>query len=202
MSKFNKNTEKRVPTSVNEMGEKAYKLKDKEELVATSLTTFLQGSYYESESEIVNRIKRAAKNVDEKFVAQLSLYLRRDANMRSVTHLLAGELAPRLSGKEYATRFYKKIAQRPDDMSEILAYYYSKGNSKIANSIRRGFKQKLESMDAYLIDKYKMAKKDISLIDLVNLFHPTPTQANTEAYKRLMNGESLDGLYSSKIFEK
>ena len=140
--------------------------------------------------------------VDEKFVAQLALYLRKDANMRSVTHLLSGELAPRLSGKEYATRFYTKVSQRPDDMSEILAYYFSKGNTKLANAMKRGFRAKLESMDPYLIDKYKMSKKNISLVDLVNLTHPAPTQANAEAYKRLVNGESLDGLYESKIFEK
>ena len=73
---------------------------------------------------------------------------------------------------------------------------------KISASIKRGFKSKLESMDPYLIDKYKMANKSISLIDLVNLMHPKPTQGNMEAYKRLMNGESLDGLYGSKILEK
>lgn len=202
MSKFNKTTPKRVPTSVNEMGEKAYQLDAKEELVATCLTTFLQRSYYESENQIVSRIINAADKVDEKFVAQLALYLRKDANMRSVTHLLSGELAPRLSGKEYATRFYTKVSQRPDDMSEILAYYFSKGNTKLANAMKRGFRGKLESMDPYLIDKYKMTKKGISLVDIVNLTHPTPTQTNAEAYKRLVNGESLDGLYESKIFEK
>ena len=202
MSKFNKTTPKRVPTSVNEMGEKAYVLDPREELVSTCLTTFLQNSYYESENEIVNRIKEAVGNVDEKFVAQLALYLRKDANMRSVTHLLSGELAPRLSGKEYATRFFTKVSQRPDDMSEILAYYFSKGNRKIANAMKRGFRAKLESMDPYLIDKYKMTKKGVSLVDLVNLTHPTPTQVNAEAYKRLVAGESLDGLYESKIFEK
>ena len=202
MSKFNKTTPKRVPTAVNEMGEKAYELNAKEELVSTCLTTFLQKSYYESENEIVERIKKAASEVETDFVAKTALYLRRDANMRSVTHLLSGELAPRLSGKEYGTRFYSKVAQRPDDMSEILAYYFSKGNRKIANAIKRGFKVKLESMDAYQIDKYKMAKKEISLVDLVNLMHPKGTQANAEAYKRLVNGQDLGDLYDSKILEK
>lgn len=202
MSKFNKTTPKRVPTAVNEMGEKAYELNAKEELVSTCLTTFLQSSYYESENEVVERIKKAASEVDTDFVAKTALYLRNDANMRSVTHLLSGELAPRLSGKEYGTRFFTKVVQRPDDMSEILGYYFSKGNRKIANAIKRGFKAKLESMDPYQIDKYKMAKKEISLVDLVNLTHPVPTQKNAEAYKRLINGESLDGLYSTKILEK
>jgi len=202
MSKFNKTTPKRVPTAVNEMGEKAYELNAKEELVSTCLTTFLQKSYYESENEIVERIKKAASEVETDFVAKTALYLRRDANMRSVTHLLSGELAPRLSGKEYGTRFYSKVAQRPDDMSEILAYYFSKGNRKIANAIKRGFKVKLESMDAYQIDKYKMAKKEISLVDLVNLMHPKGTQANAEAYKRLVNGQDLGDLYDKQNYLK
>ena len=70
--------------------------------------------------------------------------------------------------------FYTKVSQRPDDMSEILAYYFSKGNTKLANAMKRGFRAKLESMDPYLIDKYKMSKKNISLVDLVNLTHPAP----------------------------
>lgn len=209
MSKYNTKTAPIHPTEVNEMGEKAYKLEAKEELVATCLTTFVQSSYYETENEIVNRIIKASEAVDPKFVAKLAIYLRNDANMRSVTHLLAGELAPRISGEEYADSFYRKILIRPDDMSEILAYYFAKkaeknkaGNPKIAHAIKKGFRSKLESMDPYLIDKYKMAKKEISLIDLVNLFKPKPSKLNAEAYKRLMNGESLEGLYSTKILEK
>lgn len=209
MAKFNKKTTPVTPTEVNEMGEKAYKLEAKEELVATCLTTFLQNSYYESENEIVSRIIKASQNVDPEFVAKLALYLRNETNMRSVSHLLAGELTPRISGKEYAKRFYQKVLVRPDDMSEILAYYIAKkakknknGKYKFPNAIKKGFKSKLESMDPYLIDKYKMKGREISLVDLVNLFRPKPTKTNAEAFKRLINGQSLEGLYSSKILEK
>lgn len=209
MSKYNTKTAPVAPTEVNEMGERAYKLEAKEELVATCLTTFVQGAYYEKENEIVNRIIKAANAVDPKFVAKLAIYLRNDANMRSVSHLLAGELAPRISGQDYADSFYRKILIRPDDMSEILAYYFAKkadkntaGNPKIANAIKKGFRLKLESMDPYLIDKYKMSGKEISLIDLVNLFKPKPTKSNSESYRRLMVGESLEGLYATKILEK
>ncbi|HEX5186846.1 MAG TPA: TROVE domain-containing protein, partial [Nitrososphaeraceae archaeon] len=209
MGKFNKTKEPVRPTEINEMGEKSYKLEAKEELVSTCLTTFLQSSYYETENEIVSRILKAANSIDPEFVAKLAIYLRDEANMRSVSHLLAGDLVPRISGEDYAKRFYEKISIRPDDMSEILAYYFakkakknSKGNYKIPNAIKKGFRNKLESMDAYLIDKYKMKNRDISLIDLVNLFRPKPNQRNEEAFRRLINGESLDGLYSTKILEK
>lgn len=206
VSKFNEKKKPVVPTTVNLMGEKAYALSAKEELVATVLTTFLQASYYESEEGIVNRILDAVGKCDSTFVAKLAIYARRDANMRSVTHLLAGSLAHPLSGSEIGKRFYRKIVQRPDDMSEILAYIKHrsspKSKFKIPNHIKKGFRSYLESMDPYQIDKYKMKGKDISLVDLVNLFHPKPTKVNEEAYRRLINGKSLDGLYTSSILEK
>jgi 60 kDa SS-A/Ro ribonucleoprotein len=205
MSKYNKKKETIKPNTLNEMGELSKSLEAKEELVATVLTTFVQSSYYEKENAIVKRVTDALGKVSPDFGAKLAIYARNDANMRSITHILAGELAPRLSGKEYAKRFYEKVAVRPDDMSEILAYHEARNGGKlypIPNSIKKGFKSKLEKMDPYQIDKYKMSNKNIKLIDLVNILHPKTTQSNTEAYRRLMNGESLDGLYSSKIFEK
>ena len=72
----------------------------------------------------------------------------------------------------------------------------------IPNSMKRGFKEALERLDAYQIDKYKMERRDISLVDLVNLFHPSGGEKNAEAYRRLMRGERLEGLYATKVLEK
>lgn len=208
MGKFNTKASAVVaPTTTNEMGEKAYVLSAKEELVSTILTTFLQSSYYEKEEEIVERIISAANRCDPLFVAKAAVYARREANMRSVTHLLAGELASRASGKEWATRFFRKILVRPDDMAEILAYIKYKNAKKgdklkISNPIKRAFKAYLESMDPYLVDKYKMRGKDFSLKGLMRLFHPKASDTNTLAFKALMEGSSLEGLYTSKILEK
>lgn len=206
MSKYNKvkTPAKVVPTAINDMGEKAYNLSDKEELVATTLTSFLQKNYYETENEVTKRIKDNLKKVDPLFAAKLAVYLRQDANMRSVSHLIAGELIK--TPADWKARFFTKVLVRPDDMGEILSYYVNvlnKGKKfKMPKALKKAFKQKLESMDPYLIDKYKMKTKDFSLVDLVNLMHPVPTQTNMEAFRRLMKGESLEGLYESKIFEK
>jgi hypothetical protein len=205
MAKFNKKMEKE--DLINDMGQTAYKLSPKEELVSTVLSTFVTNAYYESENEVLDRIRKVALKCDTEFVAKTALYTRREANMRSSSHVLAGEIANRISGKEWGKRFYKDICIRPDDMGEILGYYLNvirEGDKqeKITNAMKKGFKAKLESMDPYLIDKYKMKRRAIKLIDLVNLFHPKPNDKNGEAYKRLINGESLDDLYTSKILEK
>lgn len=209
MSKYNTKAEGIKPTVVNAMGENAYQLSAKEELVSTCMTTFLSGDhYYETEKEVVNRIVNKLNEVDPLFAAKLALYVRNEGNLRSVSHLIAATIAKRASGTEWSKRFYNKIVVRPDDMSEILSAYAVQNKMdlkkirKIPNAIKKGFKTALERLDAYQIDKYKMNSRQVKMLDLVNLFHPKGTQRNQQAYHNLVNGESLAGLYASKVLEK
>ena len=209
MSKYNAKAEGVKPTVVNAMGENAYQLSAKEELVSTCMTTFLSGDhYYETEKEVVNRIVNKLNEVDPLFAAKLALYVRNEGNLRSVSHLIAATIAKRASGTEWSKRFYNKIVVRPDDMSEILSAYAVQNKMdlkkirKIPNAIKKGFKTALERLDAYQIDKYKMNSRQVKMLDLVNLFHPKGTQRNQQAYHKLVNGESLAGLYASKVLEK
>ena len=146
--------------------------------------------------------------VDPLFAAKLALYVRNEGNLRSVSHLIAATIAQRASGTEWSKRFYNKIVVRPDDMSEILSAYAVQNKMdlkkirKIPNAIKKGFKTALERLDAYQIDKYKMNSRQVKMLDLVNLFHPKGTQRNQQAYHNLVNGESLAGLYASKVLEK
>lgn len=208
MGKYNSKKESVKPTAVNYMHEEAFKLADKEELVSTVMTTFLQNSYYESESEIVKRITDLVDRVDPLFAAKLAIYARNEGNLRSVTHLVSALLAKYVGGTDWGKRFYNRIVVRPDDMSEIVSAYASLNGmglneiQKIPNSIKKGFKEALERLDAYQIDKYKMQSREVSLIDLVRLFHPKGNEKNAEAFKRLVNGESLADLYETKVLEK
>lgn len=208
MAKFNEKKVAKQPTETNFMGEMAFKMEDKEELVSTVMTTFLHNEYYEKESDKVSRIQSLLKKVDPLFAAKLAIYARNEGNLRSVTHLVSAEIAKYIGGSEWGKRFYNKIVVRPDDMSEIVSAYAQinemKQNDikKIPNAIKRGFKSALERLDAYQLDKYKMNNRSVSMIDLIRLFHPKGTQKNAEAFKRLVNGESLDDLYETKILEK
>ena len=208
MGKYNSKKESVKPTEVNYMRELAFKMADKELLVSTVMTTFLQNSYYEREDEIVKRITDLVDKVDPLFSAKLAIYARNEGNLRSVSHLVSALLAKYVSGTDWGKRFYNRIVVRPDDISEIVSAYAILNGmglhdlKKIPNSIKKGFKEALERLDAYQIDKYKMQNRDVSLIDLVRLFHPKGNEKNAEAYKRLVNGESLADLYETKILEK
>ena len=208
MAKFNEKKMAKQPTERNFMGEMAFKMEDKEELISTVMTTFLQGEYYEKEATKIARIQELLKKVDPLFAAKLAIYARNEGNLRSVTHFVAAEIAKYVSGTDWGKRFYNRIVVRPDDMSEIVSAYAhingmsQKDISKIPNAMKGGFKTALERLDAYQIDKYKMKNREVSLIDLIRLFHPKGNQKNAEAFKCLVNGESLEGLYETKILEK
>lgn len=210
MAKFNEKKMAKQPTVKNFMNEDAFLLKPKEEFISSIMTTFLSkdGSYYESSNEEVNRILSLLEKIDPLFACKAAIYARENGNMRSISHLLGAALAKYISGQEYAKRFYNRLIVRPDDMSEIVSAYASlngmslKDIKKIPNSIKKGFKEALERLDAYQLDKYKMKNRSVSMIDLIRLFHPKGNQKNAEAFKRLVNGESLEGLYETKILEK
>lgn len=208
MSKYN-STKVTSPTETNFMGEKAYQLSDKEALTTLVMTTFLADSYYMKENEIVSNIKKLVDNVGYEYAAKLAIYARTKGNMRSVSHLLASLVCKDSTHPTWLKSFYNNIVVRPDDMTEILCCYaalnkidITKPIRKLPNAMKKGFRKALEKLSPYQIDKYKMNSKNVSLVDLVNIFHPTPTDKNAEAYRRLMHGESLDGTYNAKIFEK
>lgn len=209
MSKFN-SKKPDIQTVKNFMNEDAYVMSDKEALTSMVMTTFLADSYYVSENELTKKILNLVEKCGYGFAAKLALYARTKGNLRSVSHLLAALVCKDPSHPTWLKSFYEHIVIRPDDISEILSCYAklngidvsNKHFRKIPNSMKKGFNAVLSNLSPYQIDKYKMNGKSLSLIDIVNLIHPKPSSKNSEAYRRLMHGESLAGTYDAKIFEK
>jgi len=104
--------------------------------------------------------------------------------MRSITHALAGYLAPKLSGTQYGKSFYDKVVHRVDDMQEILSVIKAQSTKCVPNAVRKGFKAAFERFDAYQLAKYRTENKAIKLVDIVNLVHPR----HNKAIKQLVEG--------------
>jgi len=97
-------------------------------------------------------------------------------------------LAAYASGKIWAKSCYDKVVKRPDDMLEIVAYFYAKGGKTLPNAMKKGFAKSFDRFDAYQLAKYRGERKAVKLIDLVNLVHPMPTERNSNALSDLVNG--------------
>ncbi len=184
MARFNKAAKSsKVP---NYEGSPAYKQTDKFEFASILLTSFLKDQFYRSADQTATiLIDLISKIKDKKFVAKTAIYARTKFGMRSVSHLVAGELTKHVKGQNWTKKFYEKIVYRPDDMLEIISYYGAKYGKPFPNAMKKGFAKALEGMKEYQLAKYRGEGKDVSMVDLVNLVHPK----NTEALAKLMKGD-------------
>lgn len=172
VSKFN---EPVTNTTTNLAGGSAYKESPELELVSALLTSFLEDKFYEKGKDRQKRIIECLDKVTSKFAAQATLYARNEYGMRSVSHVAAAELADKVKGEAWAQRFYDKVIHRPDDITEIMAYYKQRTSKKESHAMRKGFAHALQRFDDYQLAKYRGEGKRFSMLDAVFLTHPKPT---------------------------
>lgn len=185
MSKFN---EKVSSKTKNLSGGESYLMNCEQELVHAVLTTFLEDKYYEKGEERMERIKNLISNNKPEFVCNLAIVARKEFNLRSVSHLLIGELSKIHKGDSLIKDTIIETAIRPDDLTEILSYV----GTPIPKQVKRGVRNALLKFDRYQLAKYKNDGKKVSLVDLFNLTHPKVKHANKEqkkAWKDLIEGK-------------
>lgn len=185
MSRFNQTS---TIVTENLAGGQAYKQTPELELISILLTSFANEQFYKSSSDTFETLKNLVKICDKKFVAKAAIYARTQFGMRSITHVVASELAKYISGETWSKEFYTAIVYRPDDMMEILSYHKS-NNGKIPNSIKKGFAKAFDKFDKYSLAKYRADGKAFKLVDVVNLVHPIATEKNKEVIEALIKGE-------------
>ncbi len=182
---FKKKTNKRTK---NLAGGEAFVQTPKMQLASIMLTSFAQDQFYRKANTTFDELVKLLAKVDPLFAAKAAIYARTKFNMRSITHVLAAEISAYASGQPWAKEFYNKVVSRPDDMLEIVAYYFNKGGKTMPNAMKKGFAKAFDKFDGYQLAKYRGENKDVKLIDLVNLVHPMPTQRNAKALEALVNG--------------
>jgi 60 kDa SS-A/Ro ribonucleoprotein len=207
MAKFNNNSVKakvqaaRKPKSTstgksrvttNLAGGVAYTMKEKTELVSILLTSFVESSFYEKADTVTKRVGELVNKVaDKKFIAKAAIYARNEFGMRSITHVVAGELAKSaaIKGEVWTKNFYDQVVRRLDDMLEIVSYAWKDGKKPLPNSLKKGFRAAFNRFDGYQLSKYQANQAGFKLVDLVNLIHPIPTERNKDALAALMGGK-------------
>lgn len=186
MSKFNIKVAKEANT-INRAGGVAFKMGSEQELVHAVLTTFLEDKFYESGNERLKRIQKLVAECKPKFVANLAVISRLEFNLRSVSHVLLGELSKVHSGDSIVKDAIIAASIRPDDVLEIASYV---GNP-MPKQVKRGIRNAILKYNRYQLAKYRGEGKEISMIDLFNLTHPKAqhaTKEQKEAWKDLMEG--------------
>ncbi len=104
--------------------------------------------------------------------------------MRSVSHLVAAEIAASVKGESWTNAFYNRVVHRPDDVLEILACYLGAGDRPIPNALKKGLGAGAARFDEYQLAKYRRESADLNLVDAVNLLHPPHSDPAAQADPR------------------
>jgi len=172
--------------TTNFAGGAAFSQSPKNELVSILLTATLEDQFYRSGNATMARVKQlVADAADKEFVAKAAVYARTRAGMRSVSHLVAAELARSVKGAPWTRRFYDAVVHRPDDVLEILACYLATYDRPIPNALKKGLGAALARFDEYQLGKYRRESAELKLVDAVNLLHPP----HSEPLRKLVRDE-------------
>ena len=162
------------------------------------------GHLFEDDKSAVEIFESAideALAYDFKATLDLALELRTEYYMRlnpSVIFIRASQHENRVSFNElspgYMKNIGKKIAGRPDDLTNQFEYYMfkNKSKSKIPSIVKRAWAERLEEFSRYQLNKYKGKR----LIDLVRISH-----ANNDDISELMKTGKIEILETEKTWE-
>ena len=174
----------------NYEGAEAYTLTPALELYASVVTTTLANKFYETDQQRLERIRTLVAQNKPEFVAKLAVYAREQMHLRLVPLVLTVELAKVHRGDSLVSRTVARVVQRPDEITEMLAYYAFANDRKgtkqlnlLSKQIQRGLAQAFNRFDAYQLAKYNRAA-DVKLRDALFLVHP---KAKDEAQQTIFN---------------
>ena len=181
--------------TANAAGAAAYSLPDQERLVTGVLTCFFNEpkSYGDTSKELVESARRVIAQ-DPEFVAKLACYARNEFHMRTISQVLAAEVAHGARGNQIVRKMTRKVIERPDDMTNILAYHFDtwgprKNGNPVPRSLRRGIADAFHKFDEHRLAKYKGDKGLVKLRDALLITRPKPSSKEQgEMWKRLIEG--------------
>ena len=171
------------PTHTLLSGTLGYKMEDKLYLLNILNTYMITDKFYKSKEEFIvefrNLIEKIA-NEDPEFVVKALIYSRcLGSGLRTITQLGAVLALPFIVKTPLAYKLFKPFNKkkgtggmiyRPDDMKSLHILYKELGGKGVMpNSMKKGFRECIESYDTYSLLKYKN-----NIIDIANIVHPNP----------------------------
>ena len=171
----------------NHEGALAWEMDVRAELYAAVVTASLSDTFYEKANTRLHRIKELVAQNEPLFVAKLAVYTRTHMHLRSVSLVLAAELAHRHAGDSLVSRTISRVICRADEITELLAYYQlrneRKGTKKLnrlSKQVQKGIALAFNKSDEYQFAKYNRPA-DIKLRDALFLVHPKAKNAAQQA---------------------
>jgi hypothetical protein len=183
--------------TANHEGGEAY-LPDSPELGLYKLVVnnLLEDTYYEEDVEqlrkLVRRFERAAE-ADPEYPLRLAAYARQELSLREVPQVLLVLSANHEATKGHVRAYAPAVIRRADELSTTVAVQLSLFGKPIPKPLKTGVADAFHEFDRYQFAKYRGERREVSLVDVMNLVHPRPETPEEEAiFERLALGDLDD----------
>jgi 60 kDa SS-A/Ro ribonucleoprotein len=170
----------------NHEGAPAWKMDARTELYAAVVTASLADTFYEKANDRLIRIRELVAQNEAGFVARLAVYTRTQMHLRSVSLVLAAELAALHNGDSLVSRTIGRVIDRADEITELLAYYQLRNQRKgakklnrLSKQVQKGLALAFNKFDEYQFAKYNRAT-EVKLRDALFLAHPKARDARQQ----------------------
>ena len=128
-----------------------------------------------------------ALDFDIEQTLQIAVALRNEDLIRTTPQVILVRAAnhPKQKGTGLVMKYAAEIMLRMDEPAVQMAYQiHTYGRKGIPNSLKKAWKQKLETSNDYTLAKYRMESRMVKTIDVVRLSH-----ARNESIDKLVSGE-------------
>ncbi len=160
------------------------------------INNFLEDKFYESADESLEKIRDRldeAAGEDPAFPVNLAVYARNEMHLRDLPQLLLVLSANDERTKPFVRDLGAGAIQRPDDACTAVAAQLKLFGKPVPKPLRAAVTEALHGFDAYQLAKYRMGRREVSLVDVFNLVHPEPRNDETEElWRRFVYGDLSD----------
>lgn len=171
----------------NEAGGRAYEMTTEAELAQYVMTGCLNGTFYATGEEQLNRLLELARDADPEFVARLAVYSRKEGFMKDTPALLCAVLAT----KDGA--LLEKIFPRVIDNGKMLRNFVQivrsgvTGRKSLGTLPKRLVRQWLDQRDDESLFHASIGQTP-SLGDIIKMVHPRPRDTSRDALYAYFTG--------------
>ncbi len=177
--------------AANEAGGRAYQLSPKGALAQYAATGCLNGTYYASAGEQLERALALAAAADAEFVAKTAIYARERAFMKDMPALLLAHLSAR--EPDLFARAFSRVVTDARMLRTFVQILRSGavGRKSLGSRPKRLVRAWLASRDGDQVFRASVGQ-DPSLADIVKMIHPKPDTAERRALYGYLLGRAHD----------
>jgi len=183
----------KVTNVINSAGGAAYSLDDKAALAQLAMTGCLNGTFYSSDKDQLDKTLALANKLDPKFVAKLAVYSRQKGCMKDMPAVLAAVVAGKDS--ELLSKIFSRVIDNPKMLRNFVQVIRSgaTGRKSLGTRPKKLIQNYINSLTDEQVFKADVGN-DPSLQDIIKLVHPKPTNKQRSA----LFGYLLDKEYNKR----